>query len=105
MRCPDNFVFSHSEHVIASLEQASKQSNTCYDRVNSWLYGAAISGERSGTPGQPFPQDIEMRDRAYDIMSNLPFGSVGHKFYKQLNEAAKSRIERDTIDDEEFIDD
>lgn len=75
---PNDFVFSHSDYVVVTLEQANKQGKGCLDRVGSWLYGSAISGGRTGTPGQPFPQDIEMRDKSYEIMSSLPVGSAGY---------------------------
>src|SRR5581483_11734992 len=57
---PNSFVFTHTDYVVATLEQANKLGKSCLDRVSSWLFGAAISGGRTGTPGQPFPQDIEM---------------------------------------------
>lgn len=97
-----SFVFTNHEYVIDLLEQAKKQSESSYERVTSWLYGAAISGSRTGTPGQPFPRDIEQRDRSYGLMSQLPAGSPAHKFYKLLYDAAKANIERDTIEDFEL---
>lgn len=101
---PSTFVFTNHAYVTALLEQAQKQGATYYKRVSSWLYGAAISGSRTGTPGQPFPQDIAQRDNSYDLMSKLPIGSPGYKFYKLLYDAAKENIERDTIEDLELED-
>lgn len=99
---PSGFVFAHPEYVVNVLEQAKKQGEACYKRVSSWLYGSAISGSRSGTPGQPFPQDIAQRDSSFDLMGKLPAGSPGYKFYKMLYEAAKANIERDTDEDLEL---
>jgi len=93
------FVFTHSQYVAMLLEQAEKQGEKCYERVCSWLIAAAISGSRSGTPGQPFPEDIEQRDRSHELMSQLPGGSPAYKFYKTLYDAAKTNIERDTLED------
>ncbi len=99
---PSNFAFTHTAYVVDLLEQAHKQGSAQYKRVTSWLYGAAISGSRTGTPGQPFPRDIEQRDRSYELMSQLPAGSPAHKFFKLLYDAAKENIERDTVDEEDL---
>jgi transcriptional regulator with XRE-family HTH domain/tetratricopeptide (TPR) repeat protein len=99
---PRTFVFTHSQYVMTLLEQAEKQGEKCCKRVCSWLIAAAISGGRSGTPGQPFPEDIEQRDRSHELMSHLPGGSPAYKFYKTLYDGARTNIERDTLEDLDF---
>ena len=61
-----------------------------------------LQGGKSGTPGQPFPEDIEQRDKAYEMMQKLPAGSPTHRFYKSLYEEAVSEIDRHTNEDFEF---
>lgn len=99
---PSNFVFTRSDYVVALLEIAGGLGSKTYDSVTSSLFGAAISEGKTGTPGQPFPQDIAQRDSAYDMVKRLPDGSHAHKFYKMLYNHALSNIERDTIEDLEI---
>jgi hypothetical protein len=63
------------------------------------LYGATISGVRSGTPGEPFPEDIEQRDKSLRIAEQLPTGSIEHKFYSDMAKAAEESIAREMDDD------
>lgn len=98
----NTFVWENQQFVINILEQAQKHGNACYKRVCSSLHTSVIQGGRSGIPGQPFPEDIEQRDRSYEAMSKLPLGSPAQRFFKMLYEAAKVEIERHTIEDIEF---
>lgn len=99
---PNTFVWVNQQFVVNLLEQAQKLGSTCYKRVCSSLHTSVIQGGKSGTPGQPFPEDIAQRDRSYEAMSTLPPGSPAHRFYKMLHEEAKVEIERHTIEDFEF---
>ena len=96
------FVWDKQEFVINLLDQAQKYGSACYKRVCSSLYASVIQGFRSGTPGQPFPEDIDQRDRSFSIISQLPPGSPAHKFYKMLYEDALAKIGLRAIDEEEF---
>ncbi len=98
------FVWTHQEFVDNVLEAAQKFGNTCYRRVCSCFHSSLLHGVRSGTPGQPFPQDIEQRDKSFEIMSKLSPGSPAHKFYKNLHDEAKTEIERHTIEDFDGLD-
>ena len=99
---PNSFVWERSEFVIRILEQAHKFGNASYERVCSSLYSSVIQGGRSGTPGQPFPEDITQRDRSLEMLSKLPIGSPAHKFYKTLYDEAITNIKRRTYDENEF---
>lgn len=99
---PSDLVFTKSSYVAMTLEHARKHGKACFQRVSSLLFGLAMSGMRSGTPGQPFPRDIEQRDRSYELMVTLSPSSPAYGFYKTLHESAKANIERDTIEDSEL---
>ncbi len=87
------------------LERAQKFGDDCYRSVSSSLHGMAIHGGRTGTPGQPFQEDIDQRDRAAKMMRELPPTSPAYKFYKSLHKMAIDNIKRDTIDEEDLFDD
>lgn len=93
------FVWENQQFVVDILDQAQKYGSTCYNRVCSALHTSVIQGGKSGTPGQPFPEDLAQRDRSYEIMSKLPPGSPAQRFYKMLYEEAIIEIKRDTYDE------
>lgn len=72
--------------------------------VSSAMHSAVVSGTRSGTPGQPFPEDIEQKDNAGRIANSLPPGSIEKKFYKSLERSADASMLRHAEDDERHMD-
>jgi transcriptional regulator with XRE-family HTH domain len=102
---PSSFLWDHSDLVVDLLERARKLGEECYKRVSSSLHSAAIQGSRTGTPGQPFQEDIDQRDQAALMMKKLPASSPAVKFYKSLHDIAVEAIKRDDIDEEDLFDD
>jgi hypothetical protein len=54
---------------------------------------------RSGAPGQPFPEDLEQRDRSIEIANALPKGSAEEEFYRAMAASAEESISRTLADD------
>ena len=50
-----------------------------FDKAVSALYGSAIAGLRSGIPGEPFPQDIMIRDEAEKALQEIPRFAPAHR--------------------------
>lgn len=95
-------VFSNIEWVAALIRTASKTSDECLKRVSARLYGAVISEGKSGTPGKPFPQDIQLKEQASNIAVSLQDGSPERKFFASLVDYAEREIQRAITDDEEL---
>ena len=68
------------------------------------MSSAAISGGRSGTVGEPYPQDIEQRDNSQELIERLALGSPPYKFYKSLYDHALWNIDRSMKRGEELED-
>ncbi len=102
---PSSFLWENTALVIGLLDLAQKHGEECYKHVSSSLHGAAIQGSRTGTPGQPFREDIYMRDKSNEMMKKLPSTSSSYKFYKSLHSIAVDNIKRDTVDDEDLFND
>jgi len=99
------FVFSHSEFVSELLENAYKINDDCYRNVGSYLHRSAVSGTRSGSPGQPMPQDVRLRDQAMELLKKFQTGSPTYQFYSSLIRHAESEIRDQLARDEEFFED
>ncbi len=86
------FIFSHLEFVINLLEKAYQASDECYQAVSSNLFSIAASGTRMGTPGEPFPEDIRLREKASAISKRFFKGSPIRKFFDSLEKCAEEDI-------------
>lgn len=98
------FIFENAEFIETLLERAQQYGSDTHRYVTSELCGAALSGMRSGTSGQPFPQDIELRDNADAALKQISRFSPSFKFYDAILKHAKGEIEAHTFEDEEFDD-
>jgi len=95
---PKSLVWSNIDLVARVLRSAERQGKDCMREVRGSLRSAAASGTRMGLPGQPFPQDIEQRDRAAALARQLPSGSVEQQFYRALERDAEASIAMDRED-------
>ena len=99
-----NFVWTQVDWVNDLLERAYALGDDCYSDVSAGLQAAVSSAVRIGQPGQPFPADIEQRDRSRTVASSLPLGTPAHRFYKQLTKSAELSIEQSRQQYEEIDD-
>ncbi len=65
--------------------------------------GLAISGERMETPGEPFPQDIALRDQSREAAARYLTGSPVHRFYESLRKNTELSIKEQLARDEKLI--
>jgi transcriptional regulator with XRE-family HTH domain len=90
-------VWRRVDWVTSLLERAAAQGADCYGKVASGLHAMVISGTRVGTPGEPFREDVEQRDRSRQIATSLRRGSPAHRFYTGLARSAEASI-RQTLE-------
>jgi len=72
--------------------------------ISGGLFASATSGVRNGRPGQPFPEDIEQRNRSAELARTLSPGSVEANFYLSLEKTAIEQIQWFGERDEQLID-
>lgn len=85
---PQSFVFEQHEFVVWMMRLARSHGADVLRKLGGALYGAAVSGSRSGTPGEPFPQDIKLRDRASEVLSGLTRQDPAYELYSNLHRHA-----------------
>ena len=101
---PRNFVFEHAPFVVRLIEHAHSLGGDTLESVADDIEYPTAVGTRHGTPGQPFPEDIELRDRSAEQLSKLSRSSPAWDFYARLKERAEYDIkhrDRLDIDDED----
>lgn len=89
---PRDFAWNNTGFVIDALRTAERHGDDYVQAIGGGLHSAAIRGMRAGTPGKPFREDIEQRDKASELAAALPPGSIEHKFYRSLASTAESSI-------------
>jgi transcriptional regulator with XRE-family HTH domain len=98
------FVFIHRPFVERFLDKAKQISPKALKKAIGSLFGSAIGGIRSGTPGEPMPRDIKMKEESDTILQSLPRFSPAFELYDGLRKHAEegiadSRRERDAFED------
>jgi transcriptional regulator with XRE-family HTH domain len=101
-KAQNNLVFDHVNFVSDALDAAARFGSDALRAMRGGFWASAISGVRWGTPGQPFAEDIRLRDQCAAIAKSLPRGSLTADFYRDLSESgARSvveEVERDRSD-------
>ncbi|WP_165350471.1 helix-turn-helix domain-containing protein [Xylanimonas protaetiae] len=96
---PRTFIWDQPDFVRAALHAANRLGDDALRDMSGALWGATISGGRTGTPGEPFPETVEQRDRSREIARDLPAGSLENRFYADMAKSADRDILRETNDD------
>jgi hypothetical protein len=89
---PKAFIFQNVEFLSNLLEQAYDIGDDCYNTVSSDLFQSVTSGIRSGIPGQPFPEDIAIKEQSAAVARQLVAESPSQRFYESLAKDAQDSI-------------
>jgi transcriptional regulator with XRE-family HTH domain len=87
-----NFIFVHRAFVVRLLDRCRAVSSELIMDVSNDLFGSAISGVHSGTPGEPTPYDIGQRSRASDALTQISRLSPAYELYDQVRRSAEANI-------------
>ena len=98
---PPEFVFENVEFVSNLLGRAHVANDETFVEVSGYLMTCASSGSRSGTPGEPFPEDVALRDNASAVAGQFPVGSPANRFYASLARSTEATIQDHLLRDEE----
>jgi transcriptional regulator with XRE-family HTH domain len=86
------FVFTNRPFVERYLEKAKQVSPELLKHAIGALFGSAISGVRTGTPGEPMPRDVSMKEDSAKILQSLPRFSPAYALYEALLKHAEEGL-------------
>jgi len=92
-------IWDQPDFVRMALHAAERLGEEVLRDMIDSLWEATISGIRSGTPGEPFPETVNQRDRSREIAERLPAGSLEERFYSDMAKSAENDIARELADD------
>jgi transcriptional regulator with XRE-family HTH domain len=99
---PNDLVFNRVNFVSDALTSAARFGSGALMAMENSLYISATTGLRRGAPGEPFPEDVRLRDECAAIADALPQSTVAADFYHSLGrygaQAVEQEIQRDTTD-------
>lgn len=97
---PRWLVFDRLDLTSLVLERAEAFGEECVRGISGVLYAVAALGSRQGVAGEPFPQDLQLRDRCTAALPRFPAGSITHRFLTDVLRSAERNI-RDTATDDD----
>ena len=89
-----SFVFEYQPFVIQFLEIAKRYGDDALSNAVGSLWSSAITGTRMGSLGEPFQEDIVMKEKAARILQEVPRFSPAYGLYEALKKTAQQNIER-----------
>jgi transcriptional regulator with XRE-family HTH domain len=92
-------IWDAPEFVATALHAARRFGEDCAQTMAGALWSATITGSRVGTPGQPFQEDLEQRDRSKKLAAMFPEGSIEEQFYRDMASSAERSIARSAQED------
>jgi hypothetical protein len=98
------FVWEHPDFVVPILLAAPHIDKDCLRHVRNGLARTMRSGGFGGPVGQPFPQDVEQRDRSRAVAATLDEGSPEWDFYNALAQTGEAAIRSEMDRDRRFLD-
>ena len=99
------FVFKQRSFVQSFLEKAEDFGKETYEHAFDSLYQSATGGLKRGIPGEPFPEDVRMRDESEKALSETPRFSSAYPLYETLKKHAEWNIKQTLLMREVFEED
>jgi len=101
-----SFAFEHRAFVLRYFERCKAVGRELLKFGLDQFGAAALSGDWSGTPGEPMPRDLKARDAAQSVIDSMSRMSPAYPLYKEILDHAKRNIaesirEGQAMDEEE----
>jgi transcriptional regulator with XRE-family HTH domain len=89
-----SFVIQETSFVRELLNQAELISEKAVRDISSALWSSAVSGGRSGLAGEPFSEDLALREHAEKTLKGMSRMDPAYRLYVGLLQHAKDNIDR-----------
>lgn len=88
-------IYEHSKFIRDLLNASELIGEEAVDDIRSAIAIAAYSGGRSGTPGEPFPEDLRMEQHCEQMLASLSRVEPAFDLYNGLLKDARYAIARE----------
>ncbi len=87
-------LYEHSEFIRNILNASELIDEEAVDEIRSAIAAATSTGVRSGTPGEPFPEDLRMEEHCELMLASLSRVEPAFDLYNGLLKDARYAIKR-----------
>ena len=98
-RAPRHLFLANPAWVAAQL--AAADAGEQLEELRGVLGGALNSGVKQGTPGQPFPEDVELERKSREHADASPAGSRARAFWTDVADAVAADMSRQVDQDDD----
>ncbi|MEW1612473.1 MULTISPECIES: hypothetical protein [unclassified Streptomyces] len=95
-------LWEEPQFVAEVLSAAVQLSEELYRKVGGRLMSSVTDGSKSTSPGEPYPQDLEILQRATEVRATLRAGSPEERLYAALQDYANTQIDSARREDLNF---
>lgn len=89
-----SIIYEQSKFIHDILNEAEVIGGDALDAIRSALLVSAHSGVRGGTPGEPFPEDLQMEQHCEQMLASLSRAEPAFDLYDELLKDARHAIAR-----------
>jgi hypothetical protein len=87
-----NFIFDQRPFIVRFLDKCKQLGPEYMRHAINALYSSSFTGSFSGKLGEPYPQDVEMKQKAESVLETLsPFSPV-YELYDSVKRRAEENI-------------
>lgn len=87
-------IYANPDYVQEAVRAAHEIGEESAEEMRSAFYAAAVSGMRSGVPGEPFPADLRQEEHASSTLAKLSRFDPSYELYSALLADARERLAR-----------
>ena len=98
-----SFLFRQRRFIERYLDRCASIDREVIETAIDLLSGAAMSGMRSGTVGEPTKRDLDARDNAQSVLASMPRLAPAYPLYETILRDAEQHI-ADSIREGEVLD-
>jgi transcriptional regulator with XRE-family HTH domain/DNA-binding transcriptional ArsR family regulator len=96
---PNDLVFNYVSFVSDVLATAARFGPETLKAMCTSLYISATTGMRQGAYGEPFAEDIRLRDQCAEIADALSEASIAADLYRELSRYGAEAVKQETLRD------
>lgn len=89
-----DLIYEYPAFAREALQVAQAIGPESVDAIRSSLFAVTICGMRSGSPGEPFPEDVKQEQHAEEMLGKLSRFEPAYELYFALRDSARDGIAR-----------
>lgn len=99
---PHEFSLTRPDFAVHVIEESGRVSAQLAEQAESAFVVNTQTGAFHRTPGQPSPKYSSLKERSEALRGGFSGGSIGHRLFTRIHDAAVEMLKRERLDDEQM---